>query len=373
MDKRNCFLCGTHEYEIVTIHEDADRTGTYVICKNCGLIYHNPVMSKEEFAEYYKKQYAGSYFESASMQEEIARDRLKHLKSFVQSMQGNALEIGCSIGAVLKQLSYEGFSVFGVEPSEEFVKKAKELFDIEVFNGVYDEFPPKNNYYSLVCMFHVLEHIVDPVPILQRIKKELTEDGLLYLVVPTFKKHQLSMVFKAIHPTVFSRTTLTILLQKTGYDICDIQVQANNIVAIAKPGKKYARIDTRSVKVKQVLDEVYMHLSERQKCIDMIVRKLSELDGELRGAIFGAGHTTIELANVFNLRRLNITHVYDSDPEKKGKCVLDYIIEHKDDIGQFQGDYIIIASYAYQEEICRELEFMEQKGMQLITLYDKSL
>lgn len=369
MKTRDCFLCGSSRSQKIAI-ESVSPVGGYVLCRDCGLVYHNPVMTEEEYSDYYKHQYAESYFDALSMQMEIAEKRFDFLRSELPDVNGSVLEIGCSIGAVLHKFAEQGFSVFGVEPSTSFVERANQEFDLEVFNGVYDELPRREDFYTLINLFHVLEHLVDPVPALQRIKGELVEGGYLYVVVPTYRDHQLSMVFKTIHPTVFSVETLTMLLEYSGFEILKVEIQGNSIAVIAQSSGESSRL-THPADSEKVLKQIESHLAERKKLVDAIISRLSLLDSRQHGSIYCAGHTTVELNDIYDLARLNIDAVYDSDPEKTGRTLLGYTVQHRDDLEHFDGDYIIIASYAYQEDICRDLGYLEERGVELIRLYDK--
>ncbi len=370
MIERNCFLCGSEYKRNIELDENSSKTGKYVICCDCGLIYHNPVASADEFAVYYKNEFAKSYKDSVGIQDSVAEERLEFLIKQGFELKSPVLEIGCSFGSFLNKVAEKNIEVFGVEPSEKLVSEANRIYGLSVFNGTYEEYTPKKNFYSMISLFHVLEHMVNPVETLIRIKEELAPDGFLYLEVPTFREHQLSMVFKNIHPTVFTQCTLEKLLGKTGFRINSISFSASNIRVIATPSSEVQ--NGKNCRADEILRDLEVYIKGRKECTKLIKERLSLLGKNEGVAIYGAGHTTIELAEIFDLKSINVTNIFDADPEKEGKELLSMKIENKDRIDYFNGKYIIIASYAFQEEIAESLRHLKQRGIELITLYNKA-
>lgn len=374
MIQRNCYLCGSSKQTRLQLNEDLGLTGTYVICDNCTLVFHSPTKSQDEFAAFYRNQYSTDYHESMQMQDDFATQRVNFLsKYFSPAQKGNILEIGCSIGSFLNVVYKQGYSITGVEPSQDFVARAKSMYNLDIHNGVYEDLPFHKGKYQLICLFHALEHVVNPVEYLERMRMELRDDGVLYIVVPTFAEHQLSIVFKSIHPTVFTEATLERLLLSTGFKLTVIKTSGSNISVIASKNiaKEFVLPPVQETKEK-TLEAINTHLTRRQNCIDKIQQILLALSDGSEVAIFGSGHTLLDLDAIYSLRKLNITHVYDSDPEKCGRKILHFTVSAGKYVNEFAGRYIVIASYAYQEELANNLSFLEKRGVKIVTLYDKS-
>jgi 2-polyprenyl-3-methyl-5-hydroxy-6-metoxy-1,4-benzoquinol methylase len=113
-------------------------------------------------------------------------DRVTYFKSHVGDFLSleTALELGCAEGAYLQALreSIPNLYTVGVEPSQDHQIASLSL------DKVYSSFDEIDinvlNKFSLITMFHVLEHIDDINSVLARCSDLLIENGLLYLEVP---------------------------------------------------------------------------------------------------------------------------------------------------------------------------------------------
>ena len=74
---------------------------------------------------------------------------------------------------------------------------------------------------------------------------------------------------------------------------------------------------------------------------------------------------------VFPLSQLKLDVAFDSDPRKQGQEILDLPIKSPDQLKTWQGEFLIISSYAFQEEICEQLSYLADRGVTLVTLYNK--
>ncbi|TDJ03652.1 MAG: methyltransferase domain-containing protein [Caldithrix sp.] len=369
MEKNTCCLCGSNDSTFIDTGLPTEKTGRNVICRVCGLIYHNPVMSEEEITEFYRQQYAGDYHDSTAMQLGEVTSRLNFLNKHIKSSKlSTVIEIGCARGDFLNQFKKTGAEVRGVEPSIELSSIAREN-GLDVFTGRYEDLPNSELKFDLVCMFHVLEHIRNPVTILRQIRSELNESGKLFVEVPTFGDCQLSTIFKKIHPVTFVKGTLLATLETAGFSPEVVEQQGNNLRVLAsfcepKPHFNYQGCD-------QIIDKTQRYLSMRQKVLDRIHCILEDLVPKKGIAIYGAGHNTLELLEIFDFQRLDLVGIFDADPAKQGKQLLGHEIQPAQNLREFEGSSIIISSYAYQEEIQEQLSYLGSSGVQLVKLYDK--
>lgn len=97
---------------------------------------------------------------------------------------GRALEVGCGNGGFLSFLKYHGWSVAGVDLSPIAAQRAKELFDIDVFNGQLEDAPFTAESFDFIRLSHVLEHTYDPLQSLKKIFTLLKPGGIVYIEVP---------------------------------------------------------------------------------------------------------------------------------------------------------------------------------------------
>lgn len=107
-------------------------------------------------------------------------------KFVVKNEKNKILDIGCGTGIVLKKLESYG-NTFGVDISDEAIsfclkRGIKNIFKADILN-----LPFKNNYFNLITLFDVLEHVNKPSLALVEIYRILDLNGIVVLSVPAFK------------------------------------------------------------------------------------------------------------------------------------------------------------------------------------------
>ena len=94
------------------------------------------------------------------------------------------LELGYGEGITAKELSSHFSNYTIVEGSEKLVELAKqECPEAKLDTGLFEEYAPGERF-DLILALHVLEHVDNPKGILSQVKKWLSDDGLLVVLVP---------------------------------------------------------------------------------------------------------------------------------------------------------------------------------------------
>lgn len=154
-------------------------------------------------------------------------DNSRRLDLITKYQFNSILDFGCGSGLLISDLKNIGKEVFGVEIKQE-------LFNLLSFSGLdvaKDINYYSNNEFDLITMFHVLEHLEDPLKILRSIREKLSDHGRLIIEVPNandalltlydndcFKTHTLW----SEHRVLYTKKSLTILLELIGFS--DIEV-----------------------------------------------------------------------------------------------------------------------------------------------------
>jgi 2-polyprenyl-3-methyl-5-hydroxy-6-metoxy-1,4-benzoquinol methylase len=102
---------------------------------------------------------------------------------------GSVLEIGCGPGLMLAAFAQRGWQVLGIERNEEAAERARRTPGLEITADPVEQLPA-NVRFDLIVMFHVLEHIGEPVALLRECAKHLVPDGRLIVNVPNFSSWQ---------------------------------------------------------------------------------------------------------------------------------------------------------------------------------------
>ncbi len=162
----------------------------------------------------------------------IARQRIKWLSKRVPG--GRLLELGPGRGHLLDEARRWGFDPAGVEPSPELAARISAEFGISVECGFLDEVELSRDEFDLVCMYHVLEHVEDPLSMLKTIRELLADGGMLMIEVPNISSAMAvrkgdrwpAVQPQELHVSQFTPVTLAQLLGRAGLDVVEVDTVA---------------------------------------------------------------------------------------------------------------------------------------------------
>jgi 2-polyprenyl-3-methyl-5-hydroxy-6-metoxy-1,4-benzoquinol methylase len=235
MEKVSCNLCGSNSFRTIYRLSDwlLDRPtveSTIVQCQSCGLIYQNPRPSIDEMDQHYPQDYEpyNSDKKSPSWLQRKAvnygfEKRAKNVIAY--KAKGSLLDIGCATGTFLNHMRQKhNWQVCGVEISSYAAQAAKEMYGLDVFNGMLEQANFPDGSFDAVTMWDVLEHLHDPSNTLREIHRILKPGGILVFRVPNGDSLDARLFgpywagFDAPrHLYVYQRSTLHKLLEKNGF------------------------------------------------------------------------------------------------------------------------------------------------------------
>lgn len=172
-----------------------------VECKTCRLIRLEPRPSLKELADYYPREYwYQPNSDPASRIEEayrrfVLRDHLNFVMRAIEDsgQRGLVMDIGCGGGLFLAMLRERGLPVLGLETSHSAATAAWNRNRIAVICGDLAKSPIERGSCAIVTMFHVLEHLHDPVGYLRSARDLLLPEGRLIVQVPNASSWQFLM------------------------------------------------------------------------------------------------------------------------------------------------------------------------------------
>ena len=160
---------------------DRSLVTNIVKCRNCGLIYPNPMPIPDE--RQLQENYGNPdiYFPCA-----ITEKRLKFYGSILKGInryvkKGRLLDIGCGRGELLHVAKKQGWDVCGAEVSKGFADYAKNNFDVDVKVGELDNLKFADGEFDAVSLVAVLQHTHNPREILSEVNRILRDKGLLFM------------------------------------------------------------------------------------------------------------------------------------------------------------------------------------------------
>lgn len=198
MNSGKCSLCKSNDLKLISTKLRDSDVHTVVKCKKCDHTQLSPIPSTNDYVEFYNKITQGAnqnYFgNTKEYRKKNVDDTVRRLDLLNKILikKGNILEIGSSHGFFLESAQNNGFSITGIEISSTKRKLAKKVTSAPILNINLEREIPKLKKFDCVVMFHVLEHIVDPVSFLTNIKKLLKKNGIIFDLKNTFGKFFIS-------------------------------------------------------------------------------------------------------------------------------------------------------------------------------------
>ena len=158
-------------------------------CLNCRLWFVNPQPTMEELRQFYATYDEGKLWRS--LEAHFNRGVRKAILRLKQA--GTVLDVGCGSGNFLSCMKEAGFSTFGIEPSGSGSEYGREAHGIDIYHGMIEDYLTANagRRFDVVTLLNVLEHLTDPAGILKQLAQVLASDGMLAIVVPDARFHDL--------------------------------------------------------------------------------------------------------------------------------------------------------------------------------------
>ena len=148
------------------------------------------------------------------------REELEYINSLPP---GRILDIGCGMGDLLSAVA-EGWEKHGLEVSELAAREASKHGNI--FLGPLKSAPYREEYFALVVMNHVIEHLEHPDEEISRVRAVLKLQGKLVISTPDFDgamarryEGRYRLLNDRTHISLFSRVSLRHFLEDHGFEV----------------------------------------------------------------------------------------------------------------------------------------------------------
>jgi ubiquinone/menaquinone biosynthesis C-methylase UbiE len=115
----------------------------------------------------------------------IENKRIKKLISAAQIVETDKiLEVGCGAGHILERI--QKGKLYGIDISDIQIKRATERLGNKVVlvKSPGEKIPYEDGYFDKLLCSEVIEHVLDPTPLLVEMKRVLKDEGILSLSIP---------------------------------------------------------------------------------------------------------------------------------------------------------------------------------------------
>ncbi len=149
----------------------------------------------------HQKQFYEKYWEHRQKTGYIYDEKLTpHRFSIIASLVGSGkkiLDVGCGEGFLDKLLIEKSNEVFGIDISERAVKLARKNGVKAFVCDIENEDLPFDDSFEVIILSEVLEHLISPKKVIEKLKRNLNDDGYFVLTFPNiaYYKYRMQLLF----------------------------------------------------------------------------------------------------------------------------------------------------------------------------------
>jgi 2-polyprenyl-3-methyl-5-hydroxy-6-metoxy-1,4-benzoquinol methylase len=247
-----CNLCGSDDARLLFRPQELPdgRIGGIVRCRQCGLVYRNIRQPGETTRRHYEKEY---------FPQDLSAGRKTIFSHYLRLIDGfrkynRILDVGSGHGSFLRLCASNGWECHGVEISQKATEFARHEFGLTIFNGPLGDAHYPDEFFDVVTLWNVLDHLTDPGHALKEIHRILRPGGGLFLRFPNaffqITCHKSFIFFSniwakigSLDPSVFhlysfDRHSIERLLIKAGFGNISI---SNSVLSWSSPSEKKRR------------------------------------------------------------------------------------------------------------------------------------
>jgi len=284
-----CPLCGNNNLQQIAKKGQFRLPCNVSICQTDGLVFLSPRWSKERYNDFYQNEY-DSFYRPAILSKESEEAKYRNIKIICSKLenqnllksQESVLDIGAGMGWSLQWLksNYSHFKTFAaIESSKKCIKNLTDVVGVSVISDDLDS-NWKSSGFDLVIMRHVFEHVLNPVETLEKIRKNLSENGIVYIAVPDMMKPKGSLKncwFRSVHTFYYSEATLVSIAAKANLEPIEIKSENSELWGVFKKSKENSKNPILNNVYKEQISIIKSHKKEaviidiRQKIVQMIL------------------------------------------------------------------------------------------------------
>lgn len=241
----HCNLCRGSAFNVLTHRDRYGYAASAVGCGRCGLVFLDPVMTREAYARFYVETYRplvsayhGRVIDARSIQQEqreYAVERGDLLAPYLTSRgYRTLLDIGGSTGVVAHALAGRfDLSATVVDPAPLETAQAHAL-GLETIEGLVEAVDLGDRRFDVVLLCQTVDHLLDIAGTLGRVRELLAPAGLLFVDVVDFRAAYLrnwsiEEAVKVDHPYYLTEPTMVAYLRQAGFEVVRTDFAADHL------------------------------------------------------------------------------------------------------------------------------------------------
>ena len=197
-----CELCGSKNTKLLRrkISWNNNKFGILPVhcCTNCGFVFQNPRFNKEFYFNYYKKTYRDITLKTQIPPKIYLKDQkkrgeklFKFLKQYLPK-KGSMLDVGCSIGLMMKPFLKKKWKCQGNDPIKSYAEWGKNKYKLPVKWMQSEDMIIKNDSLDLIIIMGSIEHVVDLNLVMKKCEKGIKKKWDFSARIPwrSIRSHQ---------------------------------------------------------------------------------------------------------------------------------------------------------------------------------------
>ena len=205
-------------------------------CENCRVLFTSPRPKDEDLGKYYESNEYLSHTDSSRtffekvyrLIKNIALQKKERLIRKFSPTGANLVDYGCGTGEFLSTCREKGWVVKGFEPSQKAAEIARLKNEVPVEDpSVFVDLQDRS--LDVITLWHVLEHLPDPVEKMEMFHMKLRDQGKLIIAVPNHESYDAQVYGKdwaawdvPIHLFHFSKSSMNFLAEKSGFKVSQV-------------------------------------------------------------------------------------------------------------------------------------------------------
>jgi len=187
-----CPLCKSHKTSLITNRVRFDQQADVYRCRNCSLVFldQNSFKLPDNFYESayhqtYLTHVEPSAFDPKAYYEKMRKTTIPWCNRINAMLTGKevVLDFGCSTGHVMTGIQEKAGKVVGHDINRAEIEFCRQTLGLDVSGEpLHERFPEE--HFDYIVMIFVLEHISDPVGLLNHLKRFLKPVGRFVILVP---------------------------------------------------------------------------------------------------------------------------------------------------------------------------------------------
>jgi len=268
--KTPCNLCHSEKTWIIGEVDRHNQPLRTVLCQSCGLGWTDPQPESSTIQKFYERDYRKQYKGTFKPKKKhtyragrVAARRWNQLKKFL-NQDRELLDLGSGGGEFVYLMRSLGLNAIGIEPNEGYAAYARDDLGLPIQEGFISDQLTIDRPLDVITMFHVLEHLQDPVAMVGLLSTHLKEGGHLVIEVPNLETtcHYPGNCYHFAHLYHFNAETLTFLGELNGMQCVFVDHSNgddNVTVVLQKDSSFTATLKDRSSNAKKIYDILRSH------------------------------------------------------------------------------------------------------------------